>query len=339
MGFYYDKQMSDPEMTIRLYSNRKYDQKSGSFTSSTKEYDNLLATAILNEDFQVEVNNNWTGFDGGNAIEGLWNAAKPYAAVMGDMSNFLKKFTVDESDTSFLGEVMNTVAKGANWIANNKDSGYLDRALIVQGTRFSYYSGTDISLGNMTLKFTVFHRNFSSSDGGNVSETVHDQIDKLKPYVIGKYVGWNDDDGTGKKVNNSASNINSTLGEVSSKVGEYIGWQNPPGGFKSQLRSIGVDTDGTLKLEIGSKYAISNLVIRNMSITYSRHSVKPIPSASSINTQMPSPLYADVILTLQPLGLITSDMLDNFTKGYDMSLKTLENIRIKKDKDKESNNT
>lgn len=335
MGFYYDDQLSNLDMTIRLYSNTKASSDdNGNLTFEEipgRQYTNELARAIFNEDFQVEVNNNWSNFDGGNFLESLWGTAKQFGAIINDIDLQIGDLSVDENDNSLTGSIMNKIAKAKDYVHQYK--GYLGKALIVQGTRFMYYSGTDIGINNMVLRYTVFYDPVNNL-------TVHDQIDKLRPYVIGKYTTFSNDEGTkdspglGKTV---VEGIGTYVGKDSAnKLGNMIGWQDPPGGFESSVRSVEAELKGTLKLELGTKYAISNLVIKGMSISYSRHTVKPIPKSNSVITASPTPLYADVILQLQPVGIITESMLSNYVKGLDMNEETLKWI---KKNDNPENNT
>lgn len=317
-GFYYDEQLKNKYLRVSLHPNTelkgdKWVEASGphlkpmsnnKWSFSYKE--NPIAISILNEDFQIEVNNAWTDFDSGNPIEGLWNSAKPYAPMLKRLGSGLKDAT-DSMGNSKMGSTMvDFLNRGAKMIGNLADIGseYLNKALIVQGTRFSYYSGTSTTFGNLVMKYTIFSDwNTNQRLDPNKPETefitVNDQLTKLYPYVIGTY-----DEYSGQIFGG---------GKVDEILGEYVGVQNPPGGFEADTKNIDNCQQGTLRLVIGGYYSIENLVARNISITMSKVMAK--------NPQIPgelTPLYADIVLTLAPASMYTDKALMRFTNNAGM---------------------
>lgn len=269
MGFYYDDQIKNKDYTIRLYGGGpNYDESPGS----------ELAVALFNEDFEFEVANTWSDFDGGNAIEGLFNTVKPYAAYTGEIIEQLNKLDLSGGTTK-PSKLLNA---GIGWVRNNGSTinDYLNKSLVVQGTRFIYFSGTNINMGNMMMKYIVMYDPVKN-------ETVQDQLSKLLPYVIGDF-----------------HDMSGQLG----RLGEMIGWQDPPGGFEASYMNVDNQLKGTLKLKFGDLYEIDNLVIKTMHVVGSRVKVKP--KSGSIST----PLYADVTLTFQLGGYITKNKLKQFIK-------------------------
>lgn len=182
-----------------------------------------------------------------------------------------------------INKVMRAVQSGAD-----KANDYLNKALVVQGTRFVYFSGTDIQMGNMMMRFTLFHEESSS---------VNDQLGKLMPYVIGDFNVMGEG-GTGNIVDEALS---------------MVGWQDPPGGFEASYKNVDVRLKGTVLLEFGRVFKIDNLVIKSASISMSKTRAK---SRSGVL----SPLYADVVLTLQLLGFISKSKLLEYTGIPKMSL-------------------
>ena len=141
----------------------------------------------------------------------------------------------------------------APWM--NKASDKLNNALIVQGTRFTYYSGTSFNFNNMELKFIAFS---DWINGGTEFQPVSDYIKELKPYVMGTYHPVCTD----------------LFPEADKFIKEYVGYQSPPGGFHMSTKNLGHILRGTMRLNIGGKYAISNLIIKNMNVTMSKAQAK-----------------------------------------------------------------
>lgn len=280
MGFYYDDQLNNKSNTIRLYGT-----KDGS--SYIKE---PLAKAIFNEDFEFEVANSWSDFDGGNFAEGLFNQLKPFAPYMDFITDRLKE--IDFSNTDKMDGLTGMLSRGThntvNWITSNEKtaSDYLNKALVVQGTRFVYFAGTSIGLGNLGMKFTLMYDPVSG-------KTVKEQLEKLMEFVIGDY--------------EKPSGTSSKGDDISS----FIGWQNPPGGFTMDIKNVNNVLKGTVKLEFGDLYKIDNLVIKACNVSLSR--VK----ANRIDDGEPTSLYGEVALAFQPAGMIVKDNLMEYLEPID----------------------
>lgn len=273
MAFYYDKQLAMKDFTIKLYEYKK---------GSKGEYDESapIATAIMTENFDISISNGWTNFDGGNMIENGWNKIKPFAGYADSVANIFSNM----KDTGVFDQVQPTnklsgfVRDVGVWFANNanKMNDYLNKSLVVQGTRFIYFQGTDISMGNLMMKFTVMH--------DPILGTVQDQLHHLMPYMIGKFVNM------------------SEKGILS-----LVGWQDPPGGFKANWMNVDHTNEGTLKLVFGDNmYSIDNLVVKDANISLSKSRAK-VPGSD-----VATPLYAEVAITLQPAGYITRRKLKEY---------------------------
>lgn len=273
MGFYYDKQLKNKDYTIRLWGNGP-------------SYDKLLAIAIFNDNFDFEIGNSWTDF-GGDPLGSLWNSTvNPMAPYVGSaidklgpaLKDLLGKWNTNYNNN--LGRKVATGVKGMlnNIIDNGKD--YANKNLVVQGTRFVYYSGTDIQMGNMMMKFTLFHED---------KTPVTDQLGKLMPYIIGDF-----------------KPMGGTSDEEVNKVLSMIGWQDPPGGFKAGYKNVDTIQEGTVMLEFGRMFKIDNLVIKSGSFSLSRVRAKSRAGVFS-------PLSADISLTFQFAGMITKNKLLEYT--------------------------
>jgi hypothetical protein len=85
-----------------------------------------------------------------------------------------------------------------------------------------------------------------------------------------------------------------------------IGWQSAPGGYVPSYRDIDEPIEGTLKLRIGTQYAISSLLCQDATLVFSKVMVKD-PFTGKI-----SPLYCDVNLTLTPASKFANERLSGF---------------------------
>lgn len=321
-GFYYDEQLKNKYLRVSLHPNTElkgdeWVEVSGETLRpmSTSTWSGLyrkepIAVSLLTEDFQVEINNSWTDFDSGNPIESLWNSAKPYAPMLKRLGTGLKEATKSMGGTKLGSTVADFLNTGAETIGDLADIGskYLNKALIVQGTRFSYYAGTSTTFGNLAMKYTIF----SDWDENGEFITVNDQLNKIYPYSMGtydKYTGQIFGGGTADKI-----------------LGEYIGVQNPPGGFEADTKSVDNCQKGTLRLVIGGYYSIENLIVRNVSFVMSKAMAKHPKVAGEL-----TPLYADVTITLAPASMYTDKALMRFTNNAGMEdiIKEQREINIK----------
>lgn len=325
-GFYYDQQTSDGLMSVTLHANTKYftdkDGKNGKWDKWDGSTDSdgygtaAIARAIVNEDFSVGISNNWGGFDGGNPIENVWSGvAQPMAGFLDfgnkaidTISQKSAEFGNEDVD-SFTGKFASVLSGYADDIKsfNDKASGYLRKQLIVQGSRFVYYSGTSTSFSNLGMKFVVFadyipdqwqYRDTRFPETGVVGDsllTVGEKLKDLYPYLMGTYEDFTSDPNSGEYLN------------------QFLGWQDAPGGFKTSLKNIDIQNVGTLKLKFGSYYSIDNLIVQNAQITMSRQMVKHPKYPGMV-----SPLFGEVSLLLQPASRYTDRSLKKFINGDGM---------------------
>ena len=326
-GWYYDLQknpIKSPLTTVSLHYNKKFDGQGTNGWSNLVEGEtdkdgystDYLCTSILTEDFTVAVNNHWSDF-GGDPISELWDRAKPlapYSKVLGDTIQRIAASDTQEHE----GTVSSLLSRGIQWLARentvDKITDYLNRKLIVQGTRFSYYNGTDISFGSLGMKFTIFP---TWDSDGNLY-TVNNQVNKLYPYVIGKFVK------------------NDLLSKEIPELKEYIGWQIQPGGYTPKPENLDKIQEGTLKLKIGILYSIPNLLISDAQFTYSKQAIK-LPTQNNImgaegeNVEtIITPMSCDVSLIFRPATKFSDDALKQFVTGVgrEEDLKYL-NINLK----------
>lgn len=291
MGFYYDDQLKNKDNTIRLYGN------------GPNYRGDPIATAIFNEDFEFEIGNSWSDFTGGNFAEGLFNQVKgfaPYAKFFADRINEID-FDKYKNKGGWVGAINKLGNMAKDQVVNGNINGaidFLNSALVVQGTRFMYFAGTSIGMSNMGLKYTLM---YDPVEG----KTIKDQLEPLMEYVIGDYKTLSDVAATSKN-----SDIKSAAGEV----GEFIGWQEAPGGFTMDLKNVQNNLKGTLKLEFGNMFKITNLVIRGCNVSMSRVKVKRSREGEDGKS---TSLYAEVSLAFQPAGMITKNNLLSYLDPID----------------------
>ena len=301
-GFYHDLQKKNRLMSVTLHPSTVTDDKGVTWTKVTegisgkgdiKYRKEPIAIAILKEDFTIAIANSWTDFNGGDTLNQIWNSVRPFAAYASYAAEHLQKMSDAGHELGDLGNAAvkfleNAIDTALPYVKKGVD--YLNRSLVVQGSRFSYYGGTGTSFGNLAMKFTLFADWKEVSEGSYKYKTVHDQLQELNPYLMGKYVNWD--------------------GDPNNSLNQFIGWQTPPGGFKADVKNVDNFVEGTLLLNFGGYYCIPNIVIRDAQFVFSKQMVKDHKKPNTI-----SPLSCDVTLTLQPATKFSDVMLFDFCNG------------------------
>lgn len=343
--FYYDRVLLNRLTSVSLHANSVLDtevvsestdsetgettytsepKKDWNWISPTEEVDDegymkrYLIKAPLLEDYNVSVRNNWSEF-GDDAIGKMWNNLKPYAPYVGHFSKMLGSI-VDtnneveseggEESKSFVFGYLKNLA-GTMQSMTSKAESYLNRSLIVQGARFSYYSGTSTSFGNLSMKFTVFSGWTANYYTGEAKwKTVDDQLKGLYPYVMGKYKKCED---AGEILKGLSEDL---AGKVSEFLNQFVAFQYPPAGYKPDVKNVDNCNFGTLKLKFGAFYSLSSLVCTNAQFNFSKQMVKQWDSSEGKNKI--SPLYCDVVLNFQPATKYSDDAMKRFMTGKEM---------------------
>lgn len=298
-----------------------------------------LCTCFTSEDFNITVSNNYQQA-GGDMVEQTWNSIKPMAPAIDKIIRMGDEFVKEldrQRDSNENGLIMSSIT---NWLYGGvssihsfvKETGgtmseYLNKSLVLNGARFSYYGGTNLAFNTLGMKFTIFPKWYINNEGNAVLRSVVEQVNDLLPYVVGQYSDW--------------SLPSAVLGE---RVDGVLGWMTPPGDFRMNSSDVDIVQKGTLKLKIGAQYSLTNLVIESASFNFSKQMVKN-PAAnydyangtdgtfgfdnenftdSSKSTGALSPLYCEVNLQLRPITKYTSQMLERFISGtynrYDIDL-------------------
>lgn len=326
-GWYYDLQRENRLISATLHPNKVLSGNDWVDASPTdpdnpKYAKDPICSAIISEDFNVAVANNWSDF-GGDMLGQMWESIKPLApyadAAKGMIHKAVEQYNnmlasnkaddkgraarIKESRLSRgLAEVMTRIDAKINDPNSGVDiTDYLNRALVVQGTRFSYYSGSGTSFGNLMMKFTIF-----PTYEGSKFKTVDEQVEKLLPYCIGKFVAGTDGIASDEERNQE--------GSVANLIDNMVSWQKPPGGFKANIKNVDVVQEGTLLLKFGAYYTIDNLVVENATFNFSKQMTKD-PNGYITGTSIISPLYCDVTIQLRPATKYSDISLKKFVIG------------------------
>ena len=345
--FYYDRELVNRFTSVTLHVNMvKGSDGEWTVPNEPLDSDNYtvrpIARAVLNEDYQVAVSNTWSQF-GDDAIGSAFNSLKPFAPYAGHLAKMTQemlgkmdemKISNNESINSSFSNVMKKVVSNIGDVSE-KGSKLLNRSLVVQGTRFSYYSGTGVGFGNLSMKFTVFSGYIQNYETGSYEwKTVDEQLSELYPYVMGQYdQGILDGEGNIKGVGINTS----VTGENAKVINEFLAWQLPPGGYEPDTRNVDNIQVGTLKLKFGAYYSLNSLLCTNAQFNSSKQMVKYWDG--SINKL--SPLYCDVILTFQPATKYSDDAMKRFISGEAEidTITTMKNSLRSKLENQKNNNT
>lgn len=314
-GWYYDLQLENRLTSVSLHPNKILNDKGKwvDFNNDAnnavdpklkelkkedpdyKEYRKIpICRAIVTEDFNVSIANSWSDF-GGDMIGQMWESLKPMAPyadfIKNQIHNAAEQYrglteSNDPKDQQKAQKIQsskigNAAAKFVTGLSDKIKEGqvdvvdYLNRSLVVQGTRFSYYSGSGTSFGNLVMKFTLFPKFKDSGYSVPHFVTVTEQVEELLPYCIGRFVNASgetkeEEEARKKKEEEEGKDVN----ETQELINNLIGWQLPPGGFKTNYKNVDVIQEGTLLLRVGATYAIPNLVVENANFNFSKQMTK-----------------------------------------------------------------
>ena len=229
-GFYYDCHRKNPMMRVTLHANTKEPDNpfepwptwcssgipdidepdspvtvpyviNGATEDTDVRYGALpICSSIINEDFNISIANTWADFAGGSQITDLFNSYKafePYAHKIAPMFKDMASGIL-ESAEKHKSSWMETASNFVDHIGDSlgKKGNQLSRNLVVQGTRFKYYSGTGIAFSNLGMRFTLFAdqievinetRNGLNYTGKYKFMTPDQQLNYLMPYATGLY--------------------------------------------------------------------------------------------------------------------------------------------------------
>ena len=288
-----------------------------------------ICSSILEEDFKISIANTFTDM-GGDPIGTMFNSAKSSLPLITEVGKFLESISKKTKESA---KKMTDDGMGSSWVnkigdllkafsgAGKLQSTLMNRALVTQGTRFSFYSGTGISSENLSMKFTIFPtwEPVKLSDGTKKIKfmTVYDQINLLLPYVIGDFVPFTfagfESNAHDSKIVSFAKDAANIAGSIAS---EYASWQLPPGGFEAYPRDIDIVQKGTVKLRLGTLYALENLIISGCSFSVSKQLIKnPEMSFLSASASQLTPAYCEVQLSLKPITKYSRKSLIRFIEG------------------------
>jgi hypothetical protein len=334
---------SIPEIDL-LPDEKEHTSKYTSSTGTNYGYSKYpICRSILAEDFNVTIANSWSDF-GGDIFGNVWTELKPLAPYAAYMSDALNKMsaTQDSMSNPEKERVSNSILAStlrdlvSDLSSNSEEiTDYLNRSLVVQGARFSFYNGTGLEFSNLNMKFTIFPEWRKEGDKW-VFKSVIDQVEEIYPYVVGEFINVADDytkvaNTIGGVINNMVEGVRQTTGIDLSQgvknVKELISWQLPPGGFQADVKNVDNTQFGTLLLRLGPSYELRNLVVSNANFNYSKQMVKNPTAYGNLagieriitNNEgkdvLFSPLYCDVTLQLTPATKYSDISLKKFAAG------------------------
>lgn len=290
-------------------------------------YAEPICSSIFQEDFSFNINNEWSSWDGGNAIEGIYNSIRQWAPLIGTGAKALKEGVSSMNGDNFGADIVRGITPYVDKLANfaGDAAKTFNKALYIQGTRYSMYNGTSTDFGgSMTMKFTLLSDWKEWYPGENQYHfvSVYDQLNMIYPYAVGFFernhggIGWAAEDIKSSEFKQSVDHF----------MNEYVGWQNPPAGFEAIDRNIDVVQKGTLRLVLGGYYTIDNLVIKNFQVNVSRQLCKnPNKNGRMV------PMYADVTISLTPASVYTDKKLGQFLNNSGMQAIQVALERIQKE--------
>ena len=149
-----------------------------------------IATAILNEDFQINIQNSWTDVSGNNTLEDLWRTIQPMSGTLASLAPLISKMSENISgETAITGTGKGLLGAAGSFMAGA--SQFLNSSLVVQGSRFTIYQGTNTDFANLSMKFTLFSDWEKVSNESGQPEfkfiTVNQKLNRLWPYFQGYY--------------------------------------------------------------------------------------------------------------------------------------------------------
>lgn len=333
VGFYYDSQLKDPYLSITLHPNTVENPDNDAVAKkapgpylerTTTKPTNVtdedwdcysvypLVRALITDDFSYSINNNFSDFSGGNPIESIFNSLKPYAGILGKFGKGVQKARESTKGENNYGSTwVEWGDKILGWAGKLAENGskVLNSALMVQGTRFTYYNGTQFNVNNLELKYVKFSdwTEKISESGTTTYEfvPVTEYIKSLNWYVMGKYHPV----ATTFFEKLLGNNIGAMLDE---QVREYVGLQSPPAGFSMSCKNLDNMLKGTLRLNIGGRYALANLVIKNMNVNLSKVQAKDPRTGHEGET---IPLYAEIVIQLAPASMLIDTTLNSILEN------------------------
>lgn len=296
-----------------------------------------LLNSLIQDDFNVAITNEYSDF--GSDAGSFWNSFKTSIPTNRYMQNIYARmkanYDASEKDLkekvnkSFIASAlqsMNNMMAGSSGFINKMNK-YQNANLMLQGSRFTFYNGTGISFGTLGLKITLFPK----WENGKF-KTVNAQLEEIYPYVVG-----NIEPVDGTMIEDGLNEIREMFKkdgkrkefdpETKALMSTFMKFQMPPAGYEPGLQYLDAVNKGTLKLKIGPYYSISDLVIRDMQLNFSKYMVKNPMAGKAVGNDpgsirggleadsLYSPLYCEVNIMLQPCSKFTSDKLKEFVSG------------------------
>jgi hypothetical protein len=296
-----------------------------------------ICTCVLQEDFQITVQNQWTDMGEDNAGRFINSLRVNLAPFAGSITEGLKTMETkyeelsakdkQELEGTVAGQILQPMISWLNKTVvgeggESRLAKYLNSAILVEGSRFSIYQGSNINFNNMSMKFVVIPK-WDPETGIFISVT--DQLEDLYHYFFGEFVPID------KEV------VSDT------RLRSRITWQRPPAGYQADMSQLDATQKGSLKLKIGGNYSICNVVVEAAQLVFSKQMVKNPrvvheklmnPTGDVSGSDYLTPLSCEVTLSLRPCTRYSDRTLMNIVQGAGMNAekkmisdKMIENLR------------
>lgn len=320
---------------------RGFDKKIGEDYDEDGYFYKPICTAVLQEDFQVTIQNMWSDM-GDDKIGGFINSVRANVAPFaGTVSAGLDKMLKDqqklskEDKESFMGKALTGLVELAHYALvgegkDNQNSGqgraakYLNSALLVNGSKFSIYQGSNLNFNNMGMRFTVIPK-WDPETG--IFVTVPQQLREMYRYFFGEFIGLDDVLLDAEKDKEEAKKEGREQNALfRNELASRITWQRPPGGYQADMSQLDAVQKGSLKLKIGGNYSICNVVVESAALTFSKQMVKNprttyerLHNVGNVSgTDYLTPLSCDVNLMLRPCTRYSDQTFKSIIEGAGM---------------------
>lgn len=272
---FYDNQLATDSLTWRLYASGK----------GTPSGSNLVLTGLLGD---TEVNYS-VSHEFSEASDKITNGA---SAVSDKINEWMSAIRVGSS-------VVSTVQDLATKASNSKlFEGASD---VLKGVSSGIDSAKNFDLGGgNTLGSKLSSRFVSALDFIKVFKGTSVSIELPKLEVL----LFNDDNGA--TVTKKVEDLNDVfIGDINDAAGIF-GLQDAPNGYIPSYQGISETTkfEGTFTLQLGDKYSIDNLIVKDYNVTLSQ--MKQIGSSE--------PLYAEVSVSLDFASYVSKKHIAKFLR-------------------------
>lgn len=274
--FYYDRLLSNPNFTARIYRADEKGNPDGS----------PLARGIINNNYGYSVSNNW-GTQAGwvdNAIESIGKMATGRSAnLFGGVAESLGTFF----SSDFLKSLGSTLQKVSNM------------NIFSTGKLIKFYGGTEIDFkGEDSLEILLI-----TDDTSKDESSIYNTLKNLNDVSIGKLMTKGEMDSMVGFDTGGVSNYVAFQQAPNGYNPDIMSWFKNGLSWKSSIT-------GSLILQVGNLFTFSNLVIKNLDVQFDSRRALKVDDSGKI-TASKTPLYAKVTVSFEYARVLTSPDVEN----------------------------